>query len=242
VEKADVIIYDYLCNPEILQWARPGAEIIFAGKKAGAHFCPQEEINALLVEKTAAGNCVVRLKGGDPFLFGRGGEEAEALVNAGLKFEIIPGVSSALAAPAYAGIPVTHRNCASQITIFTGHEDPTKAKSGLDLDQLAHQPGTKVLLMGIKRLPLITEELIKRGADPATPVALVRWGTTSQQETLSGPLGEIARKVEQAQFASPAVVIIGEVVNLREKLDWFHPESEAPLPVNNGALNSAGNR
>lgn len=223
VERADVIVYDYLCNPEILKWARPDAELIWAGKKCGAHSCSQEEINALLVEKTGEGKYVVRLKGGDPFLFGRGGEEAEALVNAGLKFEIIPGVSSALAAPAYAGIPVTHRNCASQLTIFTGHEDPSKPESGLDLDQLARQPGTKVLLMGIKRIAMISEELIKRGADPETSVALVRWGTTSRQQTISGPLRDIARIVEQTNFTAPAVVVIGDVVDLREKLAWFQP-------------------
>jgi uroporphyrinogen III methyltransferase/synthase len=221
VERADVIIYDYLCNPEILKWARPGAELIWAGKKSGTHAIPQHEINALLVEKTAAGNLVVRLKGGDPFLFGRGGEEAGALAAAGLKFEIIPGVSSAIAVPAYAGIPVTHRDCASQVTIFTGHEDPLKPESQLDLDLLARLPGTKVMLMGVCRIGVISEELIKRGADPEMPVAMVRWGTTDRQQTIRGPLHDIARMVAELNFLPPAVVVFGEVVNQRDKLNWF---------------------
>ncbi|MCE0497426.1 MAG: uroporphyrinogen-III C-methyltransferase [Methylacidiphilales bacterium] len=228
VERADVILYDYLCNPEILKWARPGTECILCGKKSGTSTCTQQEINALLVEKTAAGKCVVRLKGGDPFLFGRGGEEAEALAKAGLKFEIIPGVSSAIAVPAYAGIPVTHRERASQVTIFTGHEDPLKPENRLDLDLLARQPGTKVMLMGVGRLQVISEELIKRGADPEMPMALVRWGTTDRQQTICGPLRDIARRVAEANFQPPAVAIFGEVVNLRDTLNWFEspPASE----------------
>jgi bifunctional phosphoserine phosphatase/homoserine phosphotransferase len=222
VERADVILYDYLCNSEILKWARPGTECIWVGKKSGTHACTQQEINTLLVEKTAAGKCVVRLKGGDPFLFGRGGEEAEVLAKAGLKFEIVPGVSSALAVPAYAGIPVTHRTCTSQVTIFTGHEDPLKPDSMLDLDQLARQPGTKVMLMGISRIAVISAELIKRGADPEMPVALVRWGTTERQEIVAGPLRDIARIVAEANFQPPAVAIFGEVVNLRDTLSWFN--------------------
>jgi len=221
VEKADVIIYDHLCNSKILEWARPDAEIIYVGKKSGLHAYPQEQINALLVEKTAAGKFVVRLKGGDPFLFGRGGEEAAALAEAGLKFKVIPGVSSAIAVPAYAGIPITHREYASQVTIFTGHEDPLKPGSNLDLDLLAKLPGTKVMLMGVTRLAAITEELIKRGADPEMPVALVRWGTTDRHETIQGPLRDIAQIVADANFLPPAVAIFGEVVNLREKLNWF---------------------
>ena len=228
VERADVILYDYLCNPEILKWARPSAECIWCGKKQGYHTCAQEEINALLVEKTAAGKCVVRLKGGDPFLLGRGGEEAEALAKAGLRFEIIPGVSSAIAVPAYAGIPVTHRKYASQVTIFTGHEDPLKPESRLDLDQLAHQPGTKVMLMGVTRIGVISGELLKRGADPKMPVALVRWGTTERQQTIRGPLRDIARMAAEANLQPPAVAIFGEVVNLRDTLNWFEspPASE----------------
>ncbi len=221
VEKADVIVFDYLCNPDILQWARAGTEIIYAGKKAGQHTLKQEEINALLVEKTAAGKRVVRLKGGDPFLFGRGGEEALALAEAGLKFEIIPGVTSALAAPAYAGIPVTHREHTSQLTIFTGHEDPTKPESSLDYARLATQPGTKVMLMGVERLAQISQHFLAHGSAPGTPVALVRWGTTGRQQTLRGTLADIAQKVADAGFAAPAVAVFGDVVTLRDKLNWF---------------------
>jgi uroporphyrinogen III methyltransferase/synthase len=221
VERADVIVYDYLCNPEILGWARAGAEIIYAGKKAGAHTLKQEEIDALLVEKTRAGNCVARLKGGDPFLFGRGGEEALALADAGLRFEIIPGVTSAIAAPAYAGIPVTHREHTSQLTIFTGHEDPTKPESSLDYARLATQPGTKVMLMGVERIAQITEQLRAHGAPATMPVALVRWGTTGRQRTLCGTLADIAQRVADTGFQAPAVAVFGDVVGLRDRLNWF---------------------
>jgi uroporphyrinogen III methyltransferase/synthase len=221
VREADVIVYDYLCNPEILSWATPGVEIIYAGKKAGQHTLKQEEIDALLVEKTRAGKRVVRLKGGDPFVFGRGGEEAQALAAAGLRFEIIPGVTSAIAAPAYAGIPVTHRDHAAQLTIFTGHEDPAKTESSLDFRQLATTAGTKVMLMGVERMGVITAKLIENGAAPQTPIALVRWGTTGRQQTLRGTLSDIAAKVEATGFKAPAVAVIGDVVGLRDTLNWF---------------------
>lgn len=221
VEQAEVLVYDYLCNPEILAWAPAGVEIIYAGKKAGAHTLRQEEIDALLVEKTRSGKRVVRLKGGDPFLFGRGGEEAEALAAAGLQFEIVPGVTSAIAAPAYAGIPVTHRDHTSQLTIFTGHEDPLKQESSLDYAQLAALPGTKVMLMGVERIGPITEAFRTAGAAPETPIALVRWGTTGQQRTLRGTLADIAQKVADSGFSAPAVAVIGDVVKLRDSLNWF---------------------
>ncbi len=220
-ETAEVIVFDYLCNPEILKWAPPGAEIIYAGKKAGQHTLKQGEINALIVEKTAAGKRVLRLKGGDPFLFGRGGEEAEALAEAGLRFEIVPGVTSAIAAPAYAGIPVTHREHTSQLTIFTGHEDPQKPESALDYQRLATQPGTRIMLMGVERLGPITAALMEHGAPATLPVALVRWGTTGRQEVLEGKLKDIAQKAADAEFAAPAVAVFGEVVTLRKKLRWF---------------------
>ena len=200
IRQAEVIVYDYLCNPGVLEWAPPGAEIIYAGKKAGAHTLTQEEINALLVEKTKAGKRVVRLKGGDPFVFGRGGEEAEALAREKLAFEIIPGVSSIYAAPAYAGIPVTHREHTSQLTIFTGHEDPAKPGSALDYAAIARQPGNKVMLMCIERIAAITMALIENGADPAMPVALVRWATTGRQQTLRGRLDKIASLVVETGF------------------------------------------
>ncbi len=221
VSRADVIIYDALCNPEILKWAPQTAEIIYAGKRANQHALKQDETNALLVAKTAEGKRVVRLKGGDPFVFGRGGEEAEELAKAGLRFEIIPGISSIIAAPAYAGIPVTHREHTAQFTVFTGHEDPTKPESTLDYAALAANPGTKIMLMGVERIGVVAAELIKHGAIAVLPVALVRWGTTGRQETLVGTLGDIAGKVAASGFKAPAVCIMGEVVSLREKLNWF---------------------
>jgi uroporphyrinogen III methyltransferase/synthase len=221
VERADVVVYDYLCNPAILKWTRPGVEVIYAGKRSGDHTMTQEQTNALLVEKTREGKVVVRLKGGDPFLFGRGGEEAEALSKAKLRFEIIPGISSAFAVPAYAGIPLTHRNCNSQVTIFTGHEYRSKPGSELDYKKLAETLGTKVMLMGVERIGQICANLMAEGADPNTPVALVRWGTTGSQQTLAGTLADIGQKVAEGEFAAPAVAIFGEVVKLRSKLSWF---------------------
>ena len=221
IEKADVIVYDYLCNPVFLEWAPPGAELIYAGKRCGAHIMTQEEINRLLVEKTSAGNTVVRLKGGDPFLFGRGGEEAAELVNAGCAFEGVPGVSSAISGSIYAGIPLTHRAHNTMITIFTGHESPDKLKSSLDFSAIAKAPGTKVMLMGIKRLDFVTKELLAEGMDKDLPVALVRWATTARQETLVGTLSDIADIAEKAGFKAPAVAVFGEVVDLRKKLNWF---------------------
>lgn len=221
LETADAVVYDALCNPEMLAWAPKEAEIIYAGKKAGAHTLPQEEINALLVKLTREGKRVVRLKGGDPFLFGRGGEEAEALAGAKLAFEIVPGVSSALAAPAYAGIPVTHRGHNAQLTVFTGHEDPAKPGSGVDYAKLAAQPGVKVMLMGMERLEEIAQALLAHGAAPELPVALIRHGTTQRQQTVRGPLKEIARLASEAGLTAPAVAVFGEVVALRDKLNWF---------------------
>lgn len=221
LEKATVVVYDYLSNPVLLHFAPDAAERIYVGKKAGAHTLSQPEINALLVKKTDAGETVVRLKGGDPFLFGRGGEEAEALAAAGCPFEVVPGVTSALAGPAYAGIPVTHREHNAAVTIFTGHEDPSKTGSGIDYQAIARAPGTKVMLMGIERLALITRELASAGMASSTPVALVRWATTGAQETLTGTLEDIAARAETAQFKAPAVAVFGEVVTLREKLNWF---------------------
>ena len=181
IERADVIIYDYLCNPELLRWARPDVEKIYAGKKAGAHTLKQDEINALIVERTRQGKTVTRLKGGDPFLFGRGGEEAESLVEADCRFEIVPGVTSAIGGAAYAGIPVTHRSHNTMLTIFTGHEDPTKTETSLDYKAIASAPGTKVMLMGIERVATITEGLLEAGMASTTPIALVRWATTGRQ-------------------------------------------------------------
>lgn len=221
IERAEVIVYDYLCNPEMLRWAPETAELIFAGKKAGAHTMTQDEINALLVEKARAGKNVVRLKGGDPFLFGRGGEEAQSLAAAGLSFVIVPGVSSAIAGPAYAGIPVTHRGKNSHVTFFTGHEDPEKSESAIDFSALAKLGGTQVMLMGVERIGAIAREMMANGMRKDLPVALIRWATTGRQETLVGTLENIAERVTAAEFTAPAIAVFGDVVTLREELNWF---------------------
>lgn len=221
IERAEVIVYDYLCNPEMLKWAPPNAERIYAGKKAGAHTLTQDQIDELLVTKTREDKQVVRLKGGDPFLFGRGGEEALALARAGLAFEIVPGVTSAIAGPAYAGIPVTHRESASHVTFFTGHEDPSKTESAIDFAALAKLGGTQVMLMGVERIAAIAKELIANGARPDLPVALVRWATTARQQTLTGTLENIAERVATEGFEPPAVAVLGDVVKLRDELSWF---------------------
>jgi len=219
LEEAQVVVYDYLCNPEILKWAPVDAEIVFAGKKSGQHTLRQDEINRLLVDRTKEGKRVVRLKGGDPFVFGRGGEEAEALAAAGLAFEIIPGISSAIAVPAYAGIPLSHRDFASSVTIFTGHEDPAKEETAIDYKALVAGKGTLVMLMGMDRLASIVPELLANGASLHLPVALIRWGTTGRQETLIGELGSIVAASDH--FQPPAVAVFGRVVELRDKLRWF---------------------
>ena len=221
IQCADVIVYDYLANPVFLRHAKPDAEIIYVGKTAGNHTLTQDEINALLVKHGKAGKTVTRLKGGDPFVFGRGGEEAEELRKAGIAFEIVPGISSSIAAPAYAGIPVTHRAVATAFMVITGHEDPTKTETQVDWKQVAEFFGTRVILMGVERIGAIASELIRHGASPETPVAMVRKGTTGEQQTITGTLATIADVVAKAKFKAPAVTIIGDVVKLREKLSWF---------------------
>jgi len=221
IEAADVLVYDYLCNPELLRHAKPGTERIYVGKKAKAHTLPQEEINALIVKLTREGKVVTRLKGGDPVLFGRGAEEAAELAEAGVRFEIVPGITSAIAGPAYAGIPVTHRDHASQLTIFTGHEDPTKPETSLDYAKIAKADGTKVFLMGVERMEEITGQFLKHGADPQTPMALVRWATHGRQQTLVGTLETMSAKVKEAGFKAPAVAVVGDVVTERKHLNWF---------------------
>src|SRR5437879_5154360 len=184
LERADVIVYDALANPEMLGWARVDAEIIFAGKRAAEKTLSQDEINALLIEKSRLGKNIVRLKGGDPFVFGRGGEEAEALAAAGIDFEIVPGITSAIAAPAYAGIPVTHRDQNSHVTFFTGHEDPTKGESAIDFDSLAKLGGTQVMLMWMDRLAVITSEMLAYCSRQTMTVALVHSDRVGQRETV----------------------------------------------------------
>lgn len=221
IEAADVLVYDYLCNPELLRHARPGTERIYVGKKAKAHTLTQDQINELIVKLTREGKVVTRLKGGDPVLFGRGAEEAAELAQAGVAFEIVPGITSAIAGPAYAGIPVTHRDHASQLTIFTGHEDPTKEETSLDYAKLAKADGTKVFLMGVERMGEITGKFIENGADPETPMALVRWATHGRQQTLIATLGTMAQRVKETGFKAPAVAVVGPVVTERPHINWF---------------------
>jgi len=218
---AEVLVYDALVNADLLRLAPPSAEIIYAGKRSRDHAIPQEELNALLVAKAKEGKRVVRLKGGDPYVFGRGGEEAAELASQGVPFEVVPGITSAVAAPAYAGIPITHRDHCSSFTVLTGHEDPEKESSSIDFAQLARFAGTKVVLMGVERLAHITSELISHGMSPQTPVGLVRWGTTGRQQSITGTLSDIAERVRAAGFKAPAVTVIGEVVSLRSSLNWF---------------------
>lgn len=221
IELADVLVYDALSSPELLNWTKPGCEKIYVGKRAKDHSVPQDQINGIIVAKTQEGKNVVRLKGGDPMIFGRGGEEAAELAEAGIAFEIVPGISSAIAGPAYAGIPVTHRDHNTQLTIFTGHEDPTKGFTSVDYAQLAKAPGTKVFLMGVARLREITTAFIENGAAPDTSIALTRWATTGSQKTIVGTLADIADIAERENFSSPAVAVIGNVVKERKKINWF---------------------
>ncbi|MDB4411143.1 uroporphyrinogen-III C-methyltransferase [bacterium] len=221
IEKCDVLVYDALSSAELVGWTKKGCELIFAGKRALDHAIPQDKINDLIVEKTLEGKIVTRLKGGDPMIFGRGGEEAAELAEAGVKFEIVPGISSTIAGPAYAGIPVTHRDHCSQLTIFTGHEDPTKEDTSLDFEQLAKAPGTKVFVMGVARLRGICEKFIDRGASSSTPIALTRWATTGKHRTIEGTLKTIADIAEKENFKSPAVAVVGNVVKERKKINWF---------------------
>ena len=221
IENADVLVYDALSSGELLKWTKKSCEKIYVGKRAKAHALPQDQINALIVQRTQEGKKVVRLKGGDPMIFGRGGEEAAELADAGVAFEIVPGISSTIAGPCYAGIPVTHRDHCSQLTIFTGHEDPTKGESSIDYEKLAKAPGTKVFVMGVARLREICEQFVKNGAEPSTPMALTRWATTGSHRTIVGTLGTMADIAESQNFSSPAVAVIGDVVLERAKISWF---------------------
>ncbi len=222
LERAEVVIYDYLANAKLLSYVPESAELIYVGKKGGAvHNHSQEEINALLVEKVAAGKMVVRLKGGDPFIFGRGGEELEVMHERGLPFEVVPGVTSASAAATYAGIPITHRDHTATVAFITGHEDPTKGFSNIDWEKLATGAGTLVIYMGIKNLPLIVEKLLTFGRPPETPVAVVRWASTPHQQSVTGTLQNIVEEIKSAGITAPAIIVIGEVVSLRDRLDWF---------------------
>ncbi len=221
IRRAQVIVYDRLVGKRIIEQANPDAEKIYVGKESNRHTLPQEEINRLLVTKAREGRVVVRLKGGDPFLFGRGGEEAEYLKRNGVEVEIVPGVTSAIAAPAYAGIPVTHRDYNSTLTIITGHERADKLANSVPWNEVAAGNGTLVFLMGMENLPFIVERLLAGGRLPDTPVALVRWGTLPQQEVLEATLEDVVEKVQTSGFRPPAVIVVGEVVRLRQELAWF---------------------
>jgi uroporphyrinogen III methyltransferase/synthase len=220
LREADVVVYDYLVSKDLLKYARSDARFIYAGKQGGAHTLSQWQINDLLLKEAREGNIVARLKGGDPFIFGRGGEEAEKLAANKISFEIVPGVTSAIAVPAYAGIPLTHRGLTSTVAFVTGHEDPTKEKSDIDWQALA-RIGTLVFLMGVKNIEKIVKELRDNGRSPKTPAALIRWGTTPRQEILTGTLSNIAALARERKFAPPAILIVGEVVDLRNTLQWF---------------------
>ncbi len=219
IKKADVIIYDHLVNTSLLKEAKNEADIIYVGKQGNKHTMEQEDINRLIVNKAKEDKIVARLKGGDPFVFGRGGEEAVFLKENNIPFEIVPGITAAVATPAYAGIPVTHRSCTSTFGLITGHEDPTKEQSEIDWEKISTGIGTLTFYMGVKNLPNIVEQLIKHGRSKDTPVAVIRWGTTPAQQTVTGTLSNIVEKAKKIK--PPAITIVGEVVKLRDQLNWY---------------------
>ncbi|MBD2483005.1 uroporphyrinogen-III C-methyltransferase [Planktothrix sp. FACHB-1365] len=219
LEFADVVIYDALVSPQILDLINPQAEKIHAGKRRGRHSLLQEETTQLLIEKAQTHAVVVRLKGGDPFIFGRGGEEMEDLIQAGIPVEVVPGITSGIAAPAYAGIPLTHRDHSSSVTFVTGHETAGKYRPSVNWEALAKGSETIVIYMGVHNLPYIIQQLTEAGQSPETPVALIRWGTRPDQEELIGTLETIVQKVEETGFEAPAIAVIGSVVNFKSRLN-----------------------
>jgi uroporphyrinogen III methyltransferase/synthase len=221
LSRAEVVVYDYLASQEVLDSAPPMAQRIYAGKVGGAHNHEQGQINDLLVAKAREGKRVARLKGGDPFIFGRGGEECEALIAAGIPFEVVPGVTAGVGVAAYAGIPLTHRHVTTSVSFVTGHEHPEKDESGIDWERLAPGSGTLVFYMGVKNLPQICGNLIRYGRPATTPVALIRWGTRPEQQVLTGTLADIAEAARRQGFKAPAITVVGEVVALRDQLAWF---------------------
>ncbi len=222
LEKAEVIVYDYLASKRLLKYVPADAQFVYAGKRGGVkHTHTQEEINQMLVDFALQGKTVIRLKGGDPFIFGRGGEEVETLAAHGIDFEVVPGVTSATAAATYAGIPITHRGYTASVAFITGHEDPTKSDSNIDWAKIATGIGTIVIYMGIKNLPTIVKNLMDHGRAPQTPVAVVRWASTPEQKSVVGTLADIADIVQREAIKPPALIVIGEVVNLRSSIDWF---------------------
>ena len=221
LQKAEVVIYDFHLNAQVLNYINHDAEFIYAGKRGGRHTMTQEKINNILVQKAKEGKIICRLKGGDPFVFGRGGEEAEVLSKEGIEFEVVPGVSSAVAAPAYAGIPLTHRLYSSSFAVIPGYEDITKKESAIDWSKLATGVGTLVFLMAVKNIDIITQKLIENGRPPDTPVAVIRWGTRPDQRTIVGTLKEIGGIIQEKEIKPPATMVVGDVVKLRESLKWY---------------------
>ena len=218
LKNADVVVYDHLADESILSYAPASAEIIYVGKQSCKHTMRQEDINLLLADKAEEGKTVVRLKGGDPFVFGRGGEEALVLLERGIPFEILPGVTSAISVPAYAGIPVTHRGIAVSFAVVTGHEDPSKSESHIRWEQLATAVDTLIFLMGVANLPIITQKLIENGRPVNTPAAIIRWGTRAEQETYITTVGEASAMVQREGIRPPAIFIVGDVVKLLDQL------------------------
>lgn len=229
IKQADVIAYDRLVNPTLLKHAKEGAELVYCGKLPGKHHLIQEEINRLLVEKALQGKVVTRLKGGDPCVFGRGAEEAEVLATYGIQFEFVPGITAGIAAPAYAGIPVTHREHASSFAIVTGHGRQEKGQDFLNWSALATGIDTVAFYMSVGNLSYISSQLIDHGRLATTPVAVIEWGTTSNQRTITGPLQDIAAIVEKEGFQNPSMVLVGEVVQMRDKVKWFEQKMSEAL-------------
>jgi uroporphyrinogen III methyltransferase/synthase len=221
LERADVVIYDHLANERLLRFTQPGTEFIYAGKKEGRVTLSQDRINALLIEKAQLGEIVVRLKGGDPFIFGRGGEETQALTEAGIPFVVVPGVTSPIGVAAYAGIPLTHRDYSSTLSIITGSNEKGKEDEHIDWEKIASRSGTLIFLMGARKLKRISDNLIKYGKDPETPIAVIQWGTTYRQKTWTGTLNTIVDIAAKENIKPPALTIVGEVVNLKSHSDWY---------------------
>ncbi|BCS88579.1 uroporphyrinogen-III C-methyltransferase [Pseudodesulfovibrio sediminis] len=221
IETCDIMIYDYLANADFLKWCKPECEILYVGKKGGDHTLPQDKINDLIVEKARSGKVICRLKGGDPYVFGRGGEEGEELVEAGIDFEVVPGITAGVAAPAYAGIPVTHRDHTTSVCFITGHEDPTKTESGNNWEVYGQSNSTLVFYMGVGNLPMIAENLMKNGRPADTPVALVRWGTRCNQTSFVSTLENVADEARERDWKAPSIIVVGGVCGLHDKLAWF---------------------
>jgi uroporphyrinogen III methyltransferase / synthase len=227
LQAADCVLYDYLVSDAIVKLARPAAEMIFVGKQGGKNCITQDQIHDLLLTKAREHQLIVRLKGGDPFIFGRGGEEAETLAAAGIAFEIVPGISSGIAAPAYAGIPLTYRGYSSSVAFITAHENPTRDLDEARRHRIATNADTLVFFMGVARINQLVEELYAQGRAPQTPVAVIRWGTTPQQEVFVSDLENIAALMNSHDVKPPALIVVGEVVQLRDQLQWYFPQASA---------------